>query len=238
MSEPLVAAPCVKAVIFDVDGTLYRQGPVRRGMARRLLRAHLLHPITGLRTVRVLAAYRRAQEELRSSPDRHDLAEAQLRLAGERTGVDRDTVARWVERWMETGPLDLIALSRQPDLQASLLTLRDWGIRLAVLSDYPAEDKLEALGIAELFDVVLCSQQSEIGTFKPHPRGLEVALERLEATGAEVVYVGDRADVDAVAAAAAHVPCFILAGSGHAAEGDGFVPVSSFQDITHRLEPI
>jgi len=227
----------VRAVIFDMDGTLYRQAPLRRAMAVRLVRAHLVKPKQGLRTVRVLAAYRHAQEELRTSSGHTDLAGAQLRLAAERTGVDQQEVARCVEHWMDAAPLPLLARFGQPGMSDSLRALRSWGLRLAVLSDYPVQAKLDALGIAEQFDVVLCAQQPEIGVFKPHPRGLEVALERLGVSAGEALYVGDRADVDAVAAAAAHIPCAILGASGTAAGDDGFVRITSFRDMQERLEP-
>lgn len=237
MAETWAELPPVKAVIFDVDGTLYRQPPLRRAMAVRLLRAHLVHPMRGLRTVRVIAAYRRAQEELREVAVDRDLAEAQLQMAAEHTGVDSAEVARCVARWMETAPLDLLARFAQPGLQQSLGELRSWGLRLAVLSDYPAEAKLEALGVAELFDVVVCAQDPEIGVFKPHPRGLEIVLKRLGIDASEALYVGDRAEVDAASAAAAHVPCVILAESRSGAAGLGFIQSTSFREMAKMLEP-
>src|SRR3954470_8906600 len=71
----------LKAIVFDVDGTLYAQAGLRRAMFVQLLRAHLVRPWTGFSTFRVLAAYRRAQELLRESPIDGDLAVAQLQLA-------------------------------------------------------------------------------------------------------------------------------------------------------------
>src|SRR5215469_4197333 len=55
----------IKGMVFDLDGTLYRQEPVRRGIAWRIVRAHLVQPLRGIRTVRILYAYRHAQETLR-----------------------------------------------------------------------------------------------------------------------------------------------------------------------------
>src|SRR5438105_8377740 len=96
----------VKAVVFDLDGTLYEQAPLRRAMALRLVRSHAAHPVHAGRTVRILRAYRRAQEQLRGNVAGIDLAAAQIAIAAERTGVSRDEVARCVERWMDVGPLD------------------------------------------------------------------------------------------------------------------------------------
>jgi HAD superfamily hydrolase (TIGR01509 family) len=227
----------VKAVVFDVDGTLYRQGPLRRAMAGRLLRAHLLHPRRGRETMRALSAYRRAQEELRTEPAGGDLARAQLRLAAARSGVDDAAVRAYVAEWMETAPLDLVARLKQPGVEELLGELRSSGVRLAVLSDYDAGPKLDALGIAQYFDVVVTAQQPDVGVFKPHPRGLHVALERLGVEPAEALYVGDRVDVDAAAAAAAGVPCVILvdAGRSRPPDSDSYMPITSFHDMRDRL---
>jgi FMN phosphatase YigB (HAD superfamily) len=167
-----VTHPVVKAVIFDVDGTLYRQRPLRRAMAVRLVAGHLLHPIRGLRTAHILAAYRQAQEDMRAEAAVGDLTEVQLLAASARTGVDLAEVARCVTRWMDVAPLALLPRCAEHDLVESLDLLRSWGLRLAVLSDYPAHAKLAALGIADHFDHVLCAQDADIGRFKPHPRGL------------------------------------------------------------------
>ena len=82
------------ALIFDVDGTLYDQTPVRRGMIWRLLRAHLRRPAQGLTTFHALRAYRKAQEFMRTvSLAGENLSDAQIRLASKWTGIRKETVA-------------------------------------------------------------------------------------------------------------------------------------------------
>jgi phosphoglycolate phosphatase/putative hydrolase of the HAD superfamily len=206
------SADRLRVVVFDVDGTLYRQRPLRRAMASRLVRSHVLRPVEGWRTFRALSAYRRAQESLRAGGS-GDAADRQIALACEQAGLDREAVVRVVERWMEREPLTILRRCIQPGLVSFLQTCRMRGLRLAALSDYPATDKLAALGIAEWFDLVLCAQAAEIGVFKPNPRGLLVALQKFGVNNEESLYVGDRADVDAAAAAAARMPCVILSGN-------------------------
>ena len=200
----------LKAVVFDIDGTLYRQPPVRRAMLGRLLASAVAHPRRGAETFRVLQAYRRAQETLRGAPVAGGVAAAQIRLACDQTNVDAETVSRYVTRWMEEEPLALLPRCVQPGALALLHECRARGLRLAALSDYPAEAKLHALGMTGLFDLVLCAQAPEVNVFKPHPRGLLAILERLDTNAAECLYVGDRADVDAAAADAAGVACAIV----------------------------
>jgi putative hydrolase of the HAD superfamily len=113
--------------------------------------------------------------------------------------------------------------------------LRASGLRLGVLSDYPPEAKLAALGVGDLFDAVLCAQAPEVGVFKPNPRGILVLLERLGVAPSEALYVGDRAEVDAAAARAAGVACAILSSKAGGA-GDGFLSVTSYAELRGVLD--
>ena len=74
------------------------------------------------------------------------------------------------------------------------------------------------MGIAEFFDVVVTAQDPEVQRFKPDPAGLELTLRRLAVRKDEAVYIGDRADVDAVAASRAGIRHFILKGTRNLSE--------------------
>ena len=244
--------PRLAAIVLDVDGTLYRQGPVRRGMLWRLLRAHLVRPLAGLRTMRALQAYRVAQEELRAlaaaggAPSADGMAAEQLRRAAERAGVEARELAPLVERWMERAPLDLVAAAARPGLNAFLDAAAARGIRLGVLSDYPARPKLAALGVEPRFASVLCAQDAAIGAFKPDPRGLRAVLAALDVPPERALFVGDRAEVDAAVAARAGVACVLV---GRAARQPGGAPgagppaeavsrVRDFTELARRLFPL
>ena len=66
------------------------------------------------------------------------------------------------------------------------------GIKLGVFSDYPAQEKLKALGLDSYVRLVLCSTDKEINAFKPHPRGYLRACEQWGLQPQEVLYIGDR----------------------------------------------
>jgi len=203
----------LKALIFDVDGTLYEQGPVRRAILYRILRAHRTSPVQGLRTLRTLYAYRKAQEVLRENPsDSSDIASAQLLIAGRRMGVSAEIIAPCIARWMEQEPLPLLARSLRKGIVELLQEAKKCDLRLAVLSDYSADRKLAAMGLTRFFDVVVTAQDPEVQRFKPDPAGLELVLQRLAVRMSEAVYIGDREDVDAVAASRAGIQYFILSG--------------------------
>jgi HAD superfamily hydrolase (TIGR01549 family) len=222
----------VKAIVFDVDGTLYRQGPLRRAMLMRLLTAHIVHPRRAWRTFTVLRAYRHAQEHLRGDHG-GDIAAAQIAVTSERTNIDESAVTTCVTRWMEREPLAFLPRCLQPGMVEFLRACKGRGLRLGAFSDYPAEDKLRAMGVSELFDVVLSAQSPGVGALKPNPRGLLVTLERLGATPSDALYVGDRVDVDAAAARAAGVRCAIL--TRHASTGAAYVAVSGYPQLHDLL---
>ena len=201
-----------KALIFDVDGTLYRQERVRRVMAWRIVRAHLWHPIQGISTVRVLQAYRRAQETLRLSGVSGDPVAQQIRVAAQDCKLGESEVQLCVARWSDRA-MDLLSPALRPGLVELLRFAREKGMRLGVLSDYPAEAKLSAMGLRNYFDVVVSASDPEVQCFKPCPRGLEIILRRLGLDKHEALYIGDRPQVDGAAAAAVGVRCAILASS-------------------------
>ncbi len=226
----------LKAVILDVDGTLYHQRPVRRAMFWRLLRACVRHPVQGFITLRVLRAYRRAQDALRA-PGREggDLSMAQERLAAAWTGVEPRLVRERVARWMEQESLASVARSVREGLLDFLQAARHSGLRLGVFSDYPPARKLEAMRVAHLFDVVVCAQDTDVQRFKPNPRGLTVALRRLGVEKHQALYVGDRPEVDAPAAHAAGIPCIIIGGRRPAVDGAAWFDVSGYGELTNAI---
>jgi FMN phosphatase YigB (HAD superfamily) len=201
----------LKAIVFDVDGTLYRQDPVRLAMFFRLIGAHLHRPLAGVRTFRWLQAYRKAQERLRhESPNGNNLADRQLILASQWTGVPPWVLRSCVRRWMEEEPLDLLRPHLRDGLPELLDAAAGRALRLGVCSDYPASEKLAAMGIAGFFQAVVSAQDAEVQRFKPHPRILDVALHRLGVHEDEALYVGDRPEVDAETARQAGVACAII----------------------------
>ena len=202
-------ACAIEAVVFDVDGTLYEQSGLRRAMLLRLIRAYALHPRQGRKVSRVISAYRRAQEELRGCTS-DDPPRQQAAVAAGRAGVSTEEVERIAARWLHREPLRVLARYRRADLVETLGELRANGVRLGVVSDYPADDKLTALGIRQFFDVVVSAQDRDVGAFKPNPRGLQVCLARLGVRAEHALYVGDRPETDAAAARSSQVGCVII----------------------------
>jgi len=205
-------------------------------MAVRLATRFWRAPWSGATAVRVLSAYRQAQEVLRSQGPVDDIARAQVDLAAARTGVPASHVSALVEEWIDVRPLDVIASSARSGLVAALDALRDRGLRLGVVSDYPATAKLAALGVADRFDTVVSAGDRRVQAFKPDPRGLTVALKDLGLHSSETLYVGDRADVDAPAAAAAGMSCVLIGSPRRRSDNDGETWVPGLAQLLEVVE--
>jgi FMN phosphatase YigB (HAD superfamily) len=207
----------IRAVLFDVDGTLYHQPPLRLLMAGELgTGAWVRYPPWDVPGVwRMLSVFRRVREDLRDlgRPDQ-PLARLQYTRAAERAGVRVSDMEAVVEEWIYKRPLKYLPRVVRGGTTEVLSMLRERGLPVGVFSDYPVSDKLDAMGVRRSVSLELDATFEGINAFKPHPRGLEVACERWGLSPGEVLYVGDRAEVDARSAAALGMPCAILGGSG------------------------
>jgi HAD superfamily hydrolase (TIGR01549 family) len=201
----------VRGVLFDIDGTLYAQSPLRFVMAAELGRATLTSPFATYRVARILSHFRHMREGLRSmSGDDHVLERLQYDSVADRLGIEPSVVERTVVEWMFRRPLKHLRRVRRSGVVELLSCLRSRGTRIGALSDYPPHEKLMALGVAEFFSVACCTTDAPINAFKPHPRGFIYVCQYWGVPPEEVLYVGDRPETDGVGAAAAGLRCFII----------------------------
>jgi len=199
------------AVVFDVDGTLYEQSPLRRKMAVELLAYCALRPWqAGL--LRRLQTFRRQREAL-GEEEAADVRRLQYERPAVALGLDPEALRREVEEWMEHRPLRHLASCRVTGARRFFALLRAAGIRIAVLSDYPAAAKLEALDLDA--GLVVSGTDPEIDRLKPRPEGLLAIVERLAVEPSRCLMIGDRDDRDGACARRAGVP-YLLRRPGEA----------------------
>jgi putative hydrolase of the HAD superfamily len=199
----------IRGVLFDLDGTLYHQSPLRLAMALELATLPLRRPLSFSSELKALRSYRHAQETLRASGV-PNVARAQLELAASGSRLSLEHVERLVQDWMQSRPLKYLRYARARGIAQLLQWLASRNVKLGVLSDYPAEAKLRALGHFVEFDPVLCSTAPDIDALKPNPRGFLRACETWQLDPSETLMVGDRAEVDGAGAAAAGMPCVLI----------------------------
>jgi len=190
------------AWLVDLDGTLYRHKPVQLAMAAELL-------LFGWGSIKTLRTFRHAHEELRAEAvTERALAlspfQRQLELAASKLGRSASDVEVVVRRWMFERPLKWVARSKRQALLNALAQFRAGGGKTALVSDYPASGKLQALGATSLFDLVVSNgEPGGPSKLKPDPEGYLSAAKRLGIEPARCLVIGDRDDADGAAARAA-----------------------------------
>jgi putative hydrolase of the HAD superfamily len=186
----------IESVVFDVDGTLYDHLRLRIRMTRLLL-GHCLQSRTGWRNVRIVQAFRRCREEL-AEAEASQIESRQFALPAERLAVSEGVVRDVIQEWMDERPLPFLRGYTRPGVHALFDALHRSGRKIGILSDYPVERKLAAMGLRA--DVLASAVDPHIDRLKPHPAGLLHVIERLGCKPEASLMIGDRCNRDGEAA--------------------------------------
>lgn len=168
----------IRAVAFDVDGTLYRNG----AMYRRSISVLLRHP-------RLFAAFHSVRLRQRADPP-ENLAETTAEFVAQRLGVTREAAAARLEaviygEWERR--LEEIPLVR--GTRRLLLHLGNRGIRRLVLSDYPVGPKLRLIGLGDLIDFAISSET--VGVLKPNRAPFDALSRAAGVPPEQILYIGN-----------------------------------------------
>lgn len=198
-----------KAVLFDMDGTLYSQPKLRLSMAGELFFYFFRHPLH-LKELFILMEYRRCREHWNTDASYHgvSLEEEQYLFTAKRRKTSPEQVKEIITRWMHTHPLSLLPKCRDHQLAAVIHELQKQSVITAVYSDYPAAAKLKALDIQT--DYIFCSSDPDINCMKPNPKAMTVILKKLDISAEDAIMIGDRYSKDGLAAKNAGMDYIIL----------------------------
>lgn len=192
-----------KAVIFDLDGTLYYQNPFRLRMACWMLGYLIKHP-SSLKDMLIIKKYRKVRddwEKCDTAPDSggtRELDARQYAYVADKMKVTPERVQRTISFFMLEAPLKLLAGYRDNVLADMIKELREQKITVVIYSDYPVQDKLKALRIKA--DACYTSADRQINCMKPDPKGIRVILKEQGIFNAEALMIGDRYEKDGLAA--------------------------------------
>jgi putative hydrolase of the HAD superfamily len=230
----------VRLVLFDVDGTLVDHDRAVAAGAQQWLMA------MGWADAGNIAGLVSEWDEI---AERHFPAyrarlttfqgQRRLRLREflPRVGIDASTWSD--ERLDELFNTYLVAYEAAwrsfPDAAPCLRALRRL-VQIAVLSNgnqEQQEQKVSRTGLAPYLDVVLTSDQ--LGVAKPDPRAFELACVHLGVPARAAVYIGDRLEVDALAATAAGLRGIWLNRTGGTVP-PGVEAVDNLSDLPTLLE--
>lgn len=192
-----------KAVIFDLDGTLYYQRPFRVRMAWWIVGYIISHP-HAVRDVFLIIQYRKVREHWEQysgsveAPDTQMLDRQQYAYVAKQMKLSVEKVQRTIAFYMLEAPLKLLAAYRDEVLADIIETLRQHNITVVIYSDYPVQEKLKALGIKA--DAYYVSADARIGCMKPDPKGIQVILKDYGLSHTDALMIGDRYEKDGLAA--------------------------------------
>jgi FMN phosphatase YigB (HAD superfamily) len=198
-----------KAIIFDVDGTLYNQKKLRLFMIFEMFKVLLFSPSkTG--DLKIVWNFRKIREKNRYVTT-CDLEEEQYNWGAQASGASSLRVRHVVQEWMYDRPLPYLLRCHHRGVKELFTLLKDKGIRIGIFSDYPADAKLKALGLDA--DAVVAATQKEVGRLKPDPKGLLIIAKKLGTPITNCLFIGDQDEKDGECARRAGMPCIILAPS-------------------------
>ena len=190
----------LRAVVFDLDGTLIDSAPDLRTALNRMLTVHG-RPTLGLDSVIGMVGDGATKLVARAFAATGDPA----------ADADLDALTRQFldvyehHAAVETRPY--------PGAVEALGRLQEAGLRLGICTNKPqraTDEALIGLGLAPYFDTVVGGDALD-GVRKPDPRLLLAALKRMDVKPSEAAMVGDNAN-DVAAARAADVPVIVRDG--------------------------
>lgn len=197
----------LELVIFDVDGTLYRQSVLRKIMLFKLLSHYMIRP---WRYKELLILYHfRKEREKRSGFKGVNLEEEQYQWCAEKVKQKPEIVKRVVNKWMFEAPNPYLKAALYPGVAQFFKDLKQNGIKTAIYSDYNSEQKLIEMELAA--DLQISSTDKRVNSFKPLPAGLLVVLAELKITNKDnCLFIGDRFELDGRCAENAGVPFLLV----------------------------
>lgn len=196
-----------KAVLFDVDGTIYSSLKMRICIALHMCIHILMHP-KDIKIIKIISTFRKEREKRAGQyfGDKESLESLQYQWAAEVLRIPADEVRMVIAMWMYTVPLRYMRYSAYVDIFAVLDTLKQKGVKVAMVSDYPVTEKLKAIGIA--VDVEVSALDADVNALKPSTRSYEKAIQVLGMKNSDCWIVGDREDRDGAVAQSLGIPYF------------------------------
>lgn len=232
----------IKAIIFDVDGTLYSN-----------LIMGLAAPLSYLMNIHWIFRFSRMRRELRrqlflNSPrdidDTHNkyqfdahcisLLSCQIRLPMSAVSyiLKHNIHDLWI-RCLRHTPLRI-------GMRLLLGSLYRQGYMLGIISDFEPEAKLRQWNIHDYFHTIICSEY--YGVLKPDRRIFLKACKNLGCAPDEAIYVGNHLYYDGIGATKANMPTIIMHNKNRQvqriAEQEQFMLARNVRELTRVLRTL
>lgn len=174
----------IKAVAFDIDGTLYREPAFFVKMFPHFITHSIFFLKFGL-----------VRKDLRKMDSKGDFYQIQAELMAKKLKCPTEEAKEKLNRIVYDGLKKYYKNIKPCKGVVELIDkLLAQGLKIAILSDFPPEQKGEIWGIKNKCHVVLGTEES--GALKPADLPFKVLAERLELPFEEILYVGNNHKYD------------------------------------------
>jgi len=186
----------IEGVAFDLDGTLYPNYRFNIKLIPFILKEWRLLLAFG-KARRII----RKEQETSSLPHR-DFYKYQAEVIAGLLAADPQTLQEKIDRLIYKGWQPLFKkVKLYKNTVETLNALRKAGYKLALMSDFPPEIKLEYLKLSGFWDSVHCSEG--LGVLKPHPLPFAELAAAMSLPCEKILYVGNSRSYDVAGAARA-----------------------------------
>ncbi len=189
----------IKAVAFDIDGTLYPASSLNIRLIPYVIR-HLFFYLH----------YNKVRNILHRTAPLPDFYEYQARLFARETGCTPGEAKSKITSIVYDG-LKKYFKKIKPfkNVDEAFRLLKEKGYKIALLSDFPPEQKGDVWGLASCCDCVLGTEQ--IGALKPSKYPFGVLALSLKLNPEEILYVGNSVKYDLIGAKNAGMKTAVIA---------------------------
>jgi len=174
----------IKAVVFDIDGTLY---------ANWRLYIRVIPYV--LKNLLFFLKYSKVRSILHRTAPLGDFYEYQARLLGLEMKIESTKAKQLIEDKIYKGLKPyLLKVKPYAHIKETFETLKNNGMKLGILSDFPPSQKGDIWGTESLFDIICGSE--ELGALKPSKYPFGIMAYKLQVPPENILYVGNSISAD------------------------------------------
>ncbi|MBO6177253.1 MAG: HAD family hydrolase [Treponema sp.] len=178
----------IKAVAFDIDGTLYPSWKLFIRM-----------PVYFFRHIGFYLKFNKVRDKLHRTAPLGDFFEYQARLFGAISKIPASEAKKLIKQISYDGLTPFFRRIKPfPYAYESIKAMKDSGLKIGILSDFPPEQKEDIWGIRDLCDVCIGSEES--GALKPSKYPFGILAQKLNLKPEEILYVGNSKKYDVLGA--------------------------------------
>lgn len=174
----------ISVIAFDIDGTVYSSFSLYVRIVPYILR-----------NLKFFIHYKRVRKILHRTAPLPDFFEYQARLLAQEIGYSVENAKADIKRIVYDGLRPYLEKTKPfPGAEDAIKSFKDAGYTIAILSDFPPEQKGNLWNLAGYCDLVLGTES--IGALKPSKYPFGIMARALEVKEAQILYVGNSVKYD------------------------------------------